>query len=84
MNDNPWHVDDMARMQRERIQEEMRQIRMEDSVRPMHPPRVNWPARVVVQAFIWVRRWFVAEKRVGQIPAARPSAATHPRGHAHN
>jgi hypothetical protein len=31
MNDNPWRVDDVARLRRHRIQDEMKWIRLEDS-----------------------------------------------------
>ncbi len=30
MNENPWRIDDLARLQRGRLQEEMRQIHLEE------------------------------------------------------
>lgn len=56
MNDNPWHVDNLARLQRERIQEEMRQIRLEKSAARA---RQRQPS-LVSKAWLAIRRWLRA------------------------
>ena len=53
MNDNPWHVDDMARMQRGRIQEEMRQIRMEERALAARVKRPGMIARLWAGIWTW-------------------------------
>ncbi len=47
MNENPWRVDDIARLQRERTREEMRQIRSEERADEAQPYRIGLIARVV-------------------------------------
>jgi hypothetical protein len=38
MNMNPWHVDNLAELNRQRIRDEMKQIRLELSVAPPERP----------------------------------------------
>ena len=38
MNMNPWHVDQLAELNRQRVRDEVRQIRLEESVAPVHSP----------------------------------------------
>ncbi len=46
MNENPWRVDDIARLQRERIHEEIRQIRSEERAAEPQPHRIGLLARL--------------------------------------
>jgi len=59
MNDNPWHVENMARAQRERVQEEMRQIHLEDAVLKRHAERRG----LLVQVWLLVQRWLEARRQ---------------------
>jgi hypothetical protein len=54
MNDNPWHVESMVRMRRERIQEEMRRIRLEE--RALNAP--TRPVGLVVRLWTALQRWY--------------------------
>ena len=55
MNDNPWHVQNMARMQRERIQEEMTQIRLEERALRAQARGPGFLARL----WLGPKRWLV-------------------------
>ncbi len=56
VNDNPWHVDDMARMQRERIREEMKQIRLQESARRVFPSQPSWLMSILVKVLAPIQR----------------------------
>jgi hypothetical protein len=62
MNDNLWHVESMARMRRERIQEEMRRIRLEESALKASAA----PAGFAVRLWTALQRWSAK-------PVERPS-----------
>ncbi len=70
MNENPWHVDDIARMERERIQEEMRQIRMIEAADRAGTPRRNLGARILMGVLLAAKAWFR--------PAKKSAAALRP------
>ena len=53
MNNSPWQVENMARMQRERIQEEMNQIRLEEKALGA---QARGPG-LVVRLWLGIRRW---------------------------
>lgn len=65
MNENPWRVDDIARAQRERIRDEMREIRLEEKALRARPERPAWISRF----WLFIRRWFAS----GQKQAAQSS-----------
>jgi hypothetical protein len=58
MNENPWRVDDIARLKRERIQEEMRQIRMVDAANQARPAQLSFVARILVRVLLAAKAWF--------------------------
>ena len=59
MNENPWHVYDEARMQRERVQEEMRQIRLQEQALEARGRRPG----LLPQLWRIVSRWLEARNR---------------------
>jgi len=80
MIDNPWHVDDMARMQRERVQEEMRQIRFEEKALKA---RVRGPGPLP-QVWLLVSGWFKAKRTPAGHSLQRPAIEVSARqGEAH-
>ncbi len=81
MNDNPWRVDDMARMQRERIQEEMREIRMVEAAQP-HAARLNLAARLLLQLYVAAQNWLRRAKKPARAVEAGPQTHLHARSHA--
>ncbi len=72
MNENPWHVDDIARMQRERIQEEMREIRMAEAASKAHSPRISLLARILEQIRPVMQPLFGGAKKAAHRPAPQP------------
>jgi hypothetical protein len=66
MNDNPWHIESMARAQRERVQEEMRQIRLEEKALKAQSPESG----LVLRLWLALQRWVVKRK-------AHPSPIGH-------
>lgn len=81
MNENPWHIDDIARMQRERIQEEMREIRMVEAASRPHARRLNLAVRVVVQIYRAISKWLHPARRATQSVERRPQATLHAKPH---
>ena len=74
MNQNPWHVDNMARYERGRIQEEMRQIRLLEEalngrVRPPSLRRQVW--RVL---FTWIAARLLPFRKSPRQAAFQPRA----------
>jgi len=55
MNDNPWNVDNLARLQRERIQEEMKQIRLEESATKARQPHPSLVSKAWRAIWRWLR-----------------------------
>jgi hypothetical protein len=76
MNENPWHIDDIARMQWERIQEEMREIRMAEVANRPHARRLNLAARLAAQLHAASRKWLHAARKTA--PQGAPAAAATP------
>ena len=72
MNDNPWHIDDIARMQRERVQEEMRQIRLQEKALKARARRPG----LLPQIWLIVSRWLKARnEQKAQALERRPLTA---------
>jgi hypothetical protein len=69
MNDSPWHVNDMARMQRERLQEEMRQIRLEEKALSAGERRPG----LLSQVGMLLSRWLKGSRKQAT-DAVRPPA----------
>ena len=78
MNENPWHVYDEARMQRERVQEEMRQIRLEEKALKARGRRPG----LLPQVWLIVSRWLEARnKQTAQPNRRRSLTAMHAKHH---
>ena len=74
MNENPWHVYDEARMQRERVQEEMRQIRLQEKALKARGRRPG----LLPQVWLIVTRWLHARnEQRAQALESRPPTAMH-------
>ena len=78
MNENPWHIDDIARMQRERIQEEMREIRMAEAASKPHAPRRSLAA----QLYMAIRKWLHPARKAALRAERQPQARLHAKRHA--
>ncbi len=69
MYDNPWRIDDIARMERERIRDEMRQIRLEEKALQA---RVKGPG-LLAKALLKAKEWLKArETRPEYSPRVQP------------
>ena len=75
MNDSPWHVDDMARMQRERVQEEMRQIRLEAKALSAGEQRPGLLSHVGTVLSHWLKARSKPAAGAVQPPAIEPRAS---------
>lgn len=62
MNDNAWNIDNIARLERERVREEMRQIRLEESAMKARQRRPS----LVTQAKLAIRKWLEARDKAAQ------------------
>ena len=79
MNENPWRIDDIARMQRERIQGEMRQIRLEEKALKagVRGPGLMARARLRLQAWVKAR----SGRQAHTAPALGPLTLTDAKPH---
>lgn len=68
MNDNPWNVDNLARLQRERIQEEIRQIRLEESAAKARQRQLSLVSKAWLAIWRWLRVRATSTQRVEQQP----------------
>ena len=68
MNDNAWNVDNLARLQRERIQEEMRQIRLEESAAKARQRQLSLVSKAWLAIWRWLRVRAASTERVEQQP----------------
>ena len=69
MNQSPWYVENMAEYERERIRQEMGQIRLGERV---SKPQVQGP-RPIARLWHLVRRWFATRPHAaGRFSFARP------------
>jgi len=76
MNQNPWHVENQAQYERERIQQEMRQIRLGERA---SRGAVQRPGPVT-RLWLLVRQWLATQhKRAGTAVQRRPTEATNAR-----
>ena len=74
MNQNPWHVENMAQYERERIRQEMGQIRLGERV---SKPKVRGP-RPIARLWHLVRRWFATQqKRQDEAVRRQPAGTTN-------
>ena len=75
MNDNPWHVESMARLQRDRIQEEMSQIRLEE--RALRAQAIVSPG-LLARLWLGPKRWLVKlEERPSLVRRYKVLTAAH-------
>jgi hypothetical protein len=81
MNENPWRVDDIARLERERIQEEMRQIRLVEAANRARPPRLDFAARALVRVLLAAKGWFRHAKKPAPAVRPQPQVRLHARHH---
>ncbi len=77
MNDNPWHVDDMARAQRERIQEEMREIRLLEAANRARRPARSLLAKMFEQALQAGAALLRAAMKLGKHAQPQPVGGLH-------
>ncbi len=79
MNENPWRIDDLARLQRGRLQEEMRQIRLEQRALRAQAKGPGVFGRV----WAALRAWFkpVPPQPIRPIHPRRPMKLAHARHH---
>ncbi len=82
MNENPWRVDDIARMQRERIQEEMRQIRILEAANRAHAPRLGLAARIAAQLYMGIQKWLHPARKAPRGLEPQPQVRLHAKPHA--
>ena len=68
MNMNPWQVENMARYERDRIRDEVRQIRLEQKALKA---RIRQPSLVLK---VW-KLFFTRAGATGEQPTAAPSAS---------
>jgi hypothetical protein len=74
MNDNPWHVGSMARLQRDRIQDEMSQIRLEEGALRAQAREPGFLARL----WLGPKRWLVKlEERPSLVRRYKVLTAAH-------
>jgi hypothetical protein len=76
MNENPWRVESVAGLQRERVQEEMRQIRMEEKALQARERRPG----LLLRGWVLLRAWVSAPRK--QAAVAVPPAAIDVRAQA--
>lgn len=79
MNENPWRVDDIARMQRGRLQEEMRQIRREDKALRSRAKASGLVERLRAAVLAWLKAQATAPAH--PVHARRPLKLAHSRHH---
>ncbi len=81
MNENPWRIDDLARLQRGRLQEEMRQIRLEEQALRARQRRPGLIARLWARVQAWLKAPEPPPAR--RIRAKRPLTLAHAKHHGH-